>query len=171
MMAKRNRNCQNKVHLPHDLTGNSTQQWMNGAFGMPSSSVVTFDDPWEYQTSIRAADVAIFLTTGGKFSAHLAKIDLGRLWMQRAEISLPVITHATAIKSRNIIYFIPEADQPPVRQNGQQLLPGMIAVYSSGAEHHRHAFGRSRWGSMSLTPETSLPPGGPLLGTNSPLPL
>ena len=58
---------------------------------MPWSKVFNFSDPFQYQSSIRAADVELYPTTRGEFRAELTQINLHQLWMQRFDEKLPQV--------------------------------------------------------------------------------
>ena len=62
---------------------------------MTLAATSIFNDPYPYQRAIRAADVEAFVTAQGPFHAELTRIDLGRVWMQRARESLPRVLHYT----------------------------------------------------------------------------
>jgi hypothetical protein len=50
---------------------------------MPSSGVLTFTDPDDYTSAIRATNAEATVMGRGHFTARLTRIDLHRLWMQR----------------------------------------------------------------------------------------
>ena len=120
---------------------------------MPSSTIRTFSDPYEYQKSVHAADMTVLVETPGEFEATLTRIVLHRLWIQRSWLSLPSVTHSRVHKDRNPIFFLTDHRQMPVFHSGMEISPGKIVVYSSGAQHHRRAPANYRWGVMSLSPE------------------
>src|SRR5262245_55974095 len=72
---------------------------------MPSSAVRNFSDPDDYAGAIRQGTVELTITERGRFDAHLVRIDLHRLWMQRFSESLPRIAHAAGWGGRAIIGF------------------------------------------------------------------
>jgi AraC-like DNA-binding protein len=117
---------------------------------MSSSAIVTFTDPYEYQTSIRGADVEIFLTAPGKYRSRLMRIDLHSLTLQRDRTSLPLIAHGSIDNDRYGISFLADADHPPTTYDGMEVNPGDIVFSCPGAEyHHRTSTGR-HWATMSL---------------------
>jgi len=74
---------------------------------MPSSRILDFNDPYEYQRAIRAGNgVEVFPTTKGDFRAELVQINLDGLWMQRGRESLPRIVHAAVNADRVGIEFL-----------------------------------------------------------------
>ncbi len=120
---------------------------------MPGSTIQTFANPYDYQASVRAADLTVVVAARGEFKAQLTRIDLHRLWMQRSEMSLPSVTHSAVHKNRNPILFLADAQQRPMAHSGIEISAGDIVFNSSGAEHHHRTPANCLWGAMSLTPE------------------
>jgi len=119
---------------------------------MPNCALQTFTDPYEYQSAVRAADVAVLLTGGGEFQAKLTTINLHRLWMRSGETSTPYIMRGAWTNERIVVSFLVGPAQAPYHHNGVELTPGMILVNPLGTEFHRRSTGR-RCGSMSLAPD------------------
>jgi len=120
---------------------------------MPSSTIRTFSDPYEYQEAVRATDVRLIVTARGEYEADLTQIDLHRLWMQRSRLSLPIISHTASHKARSPIFFLTDGLQTPIFYSGIEISLGEVVFGSSGAEDHIRASAGFRWGAMSLTPE------------------
>ena len=120
---------------------------------MPNSAVLNFNDPYEYQAAVHAANVRVVVTAPGKFEARLTRIKLDRLWMQRARLSLPAVTHSTVSKERSIIFLQFDPDQAPILHSGVDVLPSEIVCYSSASEHHYRTSSSYHCGGMSLSPE------------------
>jgi len=116
---------------------------------MPSSAVRTFSDPDEYAASIRAANTELTVTGHGRFAAKLIRIDLHRLWMQRALDNLPRITHPTNIAGRAVFSFRirPGAG---LLTNGLEMQPTNIICHSEGQSYYRRSAGLASYASMSL---------------------
>jgi len=131
---------------------------------MPSSKVMAFTDPSDYEGSVRAADVRVYLTGAGDYQAELTRIDLHELWMQRSRQSLPQIAHSTVRQDRSVIFFLTDAHQEPMRHGGIEVSPGDIIVNSRGAEHHHRMSSECRWGAMSLPPEVLAAAGRAIVG-------
>jgi AraC-like DNA-binding protein len=131
---------------------------------MPSSAILSFTDPYAYQTAVRAADVEIVVTGRGDYRAELTRIDLHHLWMQRRWQSLPYIAHTTTHKNRSPIFFPTDPRQLPLRFSGMEVSPGDIVLVSSGAELYNHAPAGCHWGVMSLTPDHLAAAGRALVG-------
>jgi hypothetical protein len=62
---------------------------------MPSSAILKFTDPYEYQAAMgRAEDLKSVITAPGLLPIELMLGDLHDLGLQRGRISLPRIVHA-----------------------------------------------------------------------------
>src|SRR6266436_8656839 len=48
---------------------------------MPWSRVLSFTDPFAYQSAFRSVDVELFPTAKGKFCAELTQVSMNRLWI------------------------------------------------------------------------------------------
>lgn len=131
---------------------------------MPSSAVRTFDDPHEYQTSIRAGDVKVVVTARGDFRAELTRIDLHRVWMQRSRSSLPLAAHAKMHKNRLAILFPTDPRQTFMYQSGMELPFGAMVFNSLEGEFHLRSSPEFHWGAMSLNPEDLASAGRALVG-------
>jgi hypothetical protein len=97
---------------------------------MPSSTVLNFTDPEQYETSIRGVNVKEFVAARGKYEAQLTKIDLHGLWMQRARKALPTVSHTGIPSSRVGIVFLADMNQQPMLNAGIVVSPGEIARYA-----------------------------------------
>jgi len=116
---------------------------------MPSSAVRTFTDPDDYASSIRAADAELTVTGRGQFIAKLIRIDLHRLWMQRAFDNLPRIAHPTNIAGRAPVSFR-TTPGPSLLTNGLEMQPTNIVRHSEGQSYYRRSSGLATYASMSL---------------------
>ena len=116
---------------------------------MPWSKVLSFNDPFQYQSSIRAADVELYPTTRGEFRAELTQINLHQLWMQRFDEKLPQVYAARVRPGRRVIGFL-TTDQPGMQHCGVEVSPRDIVVSNHEVMHHRTR-GDCRYGAMSLT--------------------
>ena len=121
---------------------------------MVRSEVLTFVDPLAYQAAVRAGPVEVLVTKKGEFHAELTKIDLDRLWLQRASERLPRVQRAiTDTKARAPIMFLSEANQAPMQYGGREISAGDLIVYGRNAVHHSRTEGASGWAAISLTPD------------------
>jgi hypothetical protein len=117
---------------------------------MPSSRVLTFSDPFPYQSAIRAADVELYPTSAGEFRAELTQINLNQLWMSRFDEKLPQLYFTRVKPGRKVISFLTKANQPPVHNSGMDISSRDIVVSRCDEIHHRTA-GDCHFGTMSLT--------------------
>jgi AraC-like DNA-binding protein len=131
---------------------------------MALAATSIFNDPYPYQRAIRAAEVEAFVTGQGSFHAELTRIDLGRVWMQRARENLPRVLHYTTNGSRAPIIFLVDPNQPHMRHSGVKLAPGEVIVDGTAPEHHNRTDAASHWGAMSLTPDDLAAAGRALVG-------
>ncbi len=118
---------------------------------MISSAVRSFQDPWDHQAFFRGADMKVVVTTTGKYSSALTRIDLDRLWMQRNETILPQIAHVADRSNRCAIGFVADPQYPAPCRNGDELLPNVMIVGSIMGDHHFRMLAPSRIASMSLS--------------------
>ena len=88
---------------------------------MPWSKVLSFSDPFLYQSSIRAADVELYPTARGEFRAELTQINLHQLWMQRFEEKLPQVYAGRIRPGRRVIGFLTADRQPELQHCGVQF--------------------------------------------------
>jgi hypothetical protein len=116
---------------------------------MPSSAVRTFTDPDDYASSIRATNAELTVTGRGQFIAKLIRIDLHRLWMQRAFDNLPRIAHPTNIAGRAPVSFR-TTPGPSLLTDGLEMQPTNIVRHSEGQSYYRRSSGFATYASMSL---------------------
>ena len=119
---------------------------------MPSSVVQSFTDPDAYGAAIRAARVDIKIVERGDFTAHLTRIDLDHLWMQRMSESLPRIKHAACEPTRSIISFVTSPGSGMIT-NSVPIPVGTIVRHSAGHNYHQRSSDASSLASMSLPVE------------------
>jgi hypothetical protein len=116
---------------------------------MPWSKVLSFTDPFPYQSAIRATDIELYPTTRGEFSAELTQINLHQLWMQRFHEKLPEVYASKIRPGRRVIGFLTAANQPTLQHCGMNLSPRDIVICSRDVMHQRSQ-GDCRFGAMSL---------------------
>lgn len=131
---------------------------------MALAATSIFNDPYPYQRAIRAAEVEAFVTGQGSFRAELTRVDLGRVWMQRARENLPRVLHYTTNGSRAPIIFLVDPNQRHMRHSGVKLAPGEVIIDGAAPEHHNRTDAASHWGAMSLTPDDLAAAGRALVG-------
>jgi AraC-like DNA-binding protein len=118
---------------------------------MPSSAITKYVDPHEYQKAVHSADLQVYPTGRGKFEANLTQIKLDHLWMQRARLSLPAVTHSVVAGDRRMIFLQFDPNQAPILHSGIEVPPNEIVCYPSGSEHHYRTSTSYHCGGMSLT--------------------
>jgi AraC-like DNA-binding protein len=120
---------------------------------MPGSIHSVFNDPFIFQSAIRAANVDLSIRATGTYRAELTRVDFSQLWMQRGSENLARVGYAANAPNRAPIFFLTDANQPSMHHSGMELSTDEIAVYSRSAAHHHRTNGPVRWGAMSLTPD------------------
>jgi AraC-like DNA-binding protein len=119
---------------------------------MPWSKVLSFTDPMTYQAAIRAADLEVFPTERGEFSAGLTQVTMNQVWMQRFHQSLPQVVTGSTDPTRRIVGFSTAEALPAVNYNGLRFQYGEIFVCASDEMHARTETG-CQFGALSLTDE------------------
>lgn len=120
---------------------------------MIASRVLSFNDPYIYQTAVRAADVEILVTGKGHFQAELAKIDMPRLWMQHGREVMSRVCHVEVRKERAPIFFLSAPNQASMQHSGTEISANELVIYGSDSTHTHLTRGPCSWGSMSVSPE------------------
>jgi AraC-like DNA-binding protein len=120
---------------------------------MPGSTITNYVDPHEYQKAVQSADLQVYATGRGKFEANLTRIKLDQLWLQRARLSLPAVTHSVVAKDRRMIFLQFDPDQAPILHSGIEVPPNEIVCYPLGSEHHYRTSTSYHCGGMSLMQE------------------
>jgi AraC-like DNA-binding protein len=116
---------------------------------MPSSTVLTSTDPYEFQTLNRDVQHKVVITARGAYQAQATRIELHRLLIRRGWQSLPTIWHAATPKERSAVVF--PTSQTPGIWVGIEVQPGDIFFRPQGGEHYVHSCEYMRYGSLSLT--------------------
>jgi AraC-like DNA-binding protein len=119
---------------------------------MIKSTVQTFDDPEDFQKSIRNAEVRIFVSGRGEYQAELARIDLPKMWMQRLRQSLPTLAHATMAKTRAAILFLSDAQQPALTYSGIEVSSSCVVSAALSDEYYIRFPADATLSACSLTP-------------------
>jgi AraC-like DNA-binding protein len=99
--------------------------------------VLTFDDPFPYQSAFRAADMELFPTAKGEFRAEVTQVELNQLWMTRFHEKLPRIQTGVIKRGRKAFGFLTKANQPELYSCGRPLSPGEIHVNNFEVAHHK----------------------------------
>jgi hypothetical protein len=112
--------------------------------------VLTFADPFQYQSTIRAADAEVVPTAKGEFHSELTQINLNELWVQHFSERLPRIYAVKMRLGRQVIGFLMDEHQPAMRHSGMDLSPHHIMICDDESMRQRSE-ASARYGSMSLT--------------------
>ena len=73
---------------------------------MPWSRVVSFTDPFSYQSAFRSVEVELFPTAKGEFRAELTQVSMNKLWVHGAHEDLPRIYIGAVKPHRAAIGFL-----------------------------------------------------------------
>src|SRR6202034_3479014 len=130
--------------------GAALDRWIHGgkasgllAFGksrsteMPWSRVVSFTDPFSYQSAFRSVEVELFPTAKGKFSAELTQVSMNKLWVHVAHEDLPRIYIGAVKPHRAAIGFLTGTNQPAMQHCGMEVLPGDIIINDTDLMYRR----------------------------------
>jgi AraC-like DNA-binding protein len=116
---------------------------------MPWSRVVSFTDPFSYQSAFRSVEVELFPTAKGEFRAELTQVSMNKLWVHGAHEDLPRIYIGAVKPHRAAIGFLTKAKQPATQHCGMEVLPGDIVINDTDLMYRRTE-ANCHWGSMSL---------------------
>jgi AraC-like DNA-binding protein len=130
------------IREPNKLGGDWKVAW---------SKVLSFSDPFPYQTSVRAADMKIFPTVKGEFRGQVTQIVMNELWMQRFHENLARVHKGTVRPGRKIFSFLSQV-QPEVYHCGRLLSQGELIAEDYEVQHVR-TMGDFHLGCISLAPE------------------
>jgi len=135
----------------------------------PTSAVRTFNDPDEYEASIRGARTEFTITGRGRFNAKLIRIDLHRLWMQQYSDNLARVGHFANIDGRAVISFrtIPG---PSLRTGGIDVGQSNIILRRGAQSYFQRSEGPVCFGAMSLPVEEMTAVGSTIVGYEMTLP-
>ena len=116
---------------------------------MPSSRVLSFTDPFAYQSAFRSVDVELFPTAKGEFRAELTQVSLSKLWIHGAHEDLPRVYIGMVKPHRAAIGFLTRPNQPAMQHCGMAVSPGDIVINDNDLMYRRTE-ANCDWGSMSL---------------------
>jgi len=117
---------------------------------MPWSKVVSFTDPFSYQSAFRSVEVELFPIVKGKFSAELTQVSMNKLWVHVAHEDLPRVYIGAVKPHRAAIGFLTRMNQPAMQHCGMEVLPGDIVINDTDLMYRRTE-ANCDWGSMSLS--------------------
>ncbi len=116
---------------------------------MARSRTFIFSDPKSYQAAV-PAKWEILVTKKGDFQAKLTQVEMSRLWLQRASETLPRVVRSSVSVERPPIFFLTDANQPPMHHSGIDVSFGDLVAIGSGSEHHHRTEGPVHWATISL---------------------
>jgi AraC-like DNA-binding protein len=116
---------------------------------MPWSRLLSFTDPFSYQSAFRSAEVELFPTAKGKFGAALTQVSMNKLWVHGAHEDLPRVYIGVVKPARAAIGYLTNANQPAMQHCGMEVLPGDIVINDTDLMYRRTG-ANCDWGSMSL---------------------
>ena len=137
---------------------------------MAENVVAKFTDPERYQAAVRPAQLEIFVTAKGDFKAQLRRVELSRLWIQRARERLPRVLRSTVSAERPPIFFLASADQAAIHHTGMTVSFGDIVVVGAGSTHHHRSWAPCHWATCSLTRKDLAAAGHALVGRDLTVP-
>jgi AraC-like DNA-binding protein len=116
---------------------------------VPLSRVFSFADPLACQAAFWTADVELFPTAKGSFSAEITQIGMNRLLMHRIRVSLPEVNTVAVKPGRTSIGFLTEPNSSPLLHCGLEVLPGHVVVNGFDVMHQR-SDANLHYGTISL---------------------
>jgi AraC-like DNA-binding protein len=116
---------------------------------MPWSRVLSFTDPFAYQSAFRFVDVELFPTAKGEFRAELTQVSLSKLWIHGAHEDLPRVYIGMVKPHRAAIGFLTRQNQPAMLHCGMAVSPSDIVINDNDLMYRRTE-ANCDWGSLSL---------------------
>jgi hypothetical protein len=113
---------------------------------------LTFAEPDQYQSALRAVRADVIVSGKGRFHARLTHVNFSRLWLQSGSDNLPRIARLANDPSRVPIFLQTLSSQAPVIISGKEISPGDLVVFRRGETYINRSVGPSAWGAMSLDP-------------------
>jgi AraC-like DNA-binding protein len=114
---------------------------------------LTFAEPDQYQSALRAVRADVIVSGKGKFHARLAHVTFSRLWIQSGSDNLPRVARLTNDPTRAPIFLHTNSSQAPVVMSGKEVSPSELVIFRSGETYINRSVGPNSWGAMSLDPE------------------
>ncbi|HVZ07854.1 AraC family transcriptional regulator [Rhodopila sp.] len=121
--------------------------------GMVNCGAATYADPDHFQVSIRAADVDLVVTAGGRFEGSLTRIDFKSLWLQKGIETLPRIARIGFARNRAVLFFSSD-HRHGFFSDGAEVRPDHLVLYEPGQQTHQRSVDGLGWSALSLTSST-----------------
>jgi AraC-like DNA-binding protein len=104
---------------------------------MSRSRVLSFTDPFAYQSAFRTVEGDLFPTAKGNFYAELTHVSMNRLWIHSAHENLPRIYVGVVKPHRTVIGFLTRPNQSPMMHSGMAVSPDDIIINDTDMMHRR----------------------------------
>lgn len=114
---------------------------------------LTFAEPDQYQSALRAVSADVIVSGRGPFHARLTRVNFSRLWLQGGSDNLPRIARLANDPTRVPIFLQTVSDQAPVVISGKEVSPGELVFFRRGETYINRSVGPNCWGAMSLDPD------------------
>ncbi len=122
---------------------------MNSHHGGPGSSIRSFVDPDQYQSTIRGGGGLYSLLGRGVFRAEVTSIEAGRLMLQRGRENLPRLASTGMPPDRvGIVVWLGDSQLPVIR--GVQMHRGELMCLGPGMESHHRTSGPNDFVALTL---------------------
>lgn len=113
----------------------------------------TFDDPRDYERSIRLARVGdLMVSKPGAFEASLTTMTFGRVWLQSGSDSLARTLRIEIEDSRQTMLLLSDWHSVPIIQSGTEFGAGDVVSFGQNTSHFQRSFGPTDWTAISLPP-------------------
>jgi AraC-like DNA-binding protein len=106
-------------------------------------------DPDEFGSLTRSGHVEVIDTTPGGFHASLARINLGRLWLQCGSASTPLLARISPLTDRVAFNFLKPGSAPALRQT-TVVSDRDISFYGMSQSTSVRWLGHTEWAGASL---------------------
>jgi AraC-like DNA-binding protein len=114
---------------------------------------LTFNDPRDYERSIRAARVSdLVVSERGIFDATLTIVNVGRVWLQSGTENLARTMHMAIEDLPRSLAYLADDRVAPIIQSGAGFGAGEVVSFGRNTSHFQRTFGPFRWASMSVLP-------------------
>jgi len=121
---------------------------------MPSSTILRFTDPSEYQTAIGRAgsDFKTVIKAAGSYHSHLVLVGLQQVGVYQGRISLPRFTQAAPQKNQCFIVFPTAEALSRVTFNGIEVAQSDLTYCGPDSEYVASA-SAGCWAGITVSPE------------------
>jgi AraC-like DNA-binding protein len=131
---------------------------------VPQSRSYAFSDPYAMAAAVRGSSTELVLTSKGDFHGSITTIDLHRLLMLRATLTVPAIIRTAITSGRATIMFLADRQQGSFGYGNREMVPDEILSYGQDANDHFRSGANLRCAAMSLTPDDLVAAGEAIAG-------